>query len=150
MQEFDGDILLFKNGNEIYSNFYPVTVTLEGLSFPSVEHGFQAAKTKNIFLRKKIAEIPANEAGKAKRAGRRLILRSDWDMIKISIMKYLLIQKFSVPPFKEALLNTKNCNIVEGNYWHDNYWGDCYCPKCKNKKGQNVLGKLIMKIRNEL
>jgi predicted NAD-dependent protein-ADP-ribosyltransferase YbiA (DUF1768 family) len=48
---------------------------------------------------------------------------------------------------RKALLATHPQELVEGNYWHDNYWGNCLCPKCTHIEGQNHLGKLLMKIR---
>lgn len=29
-------------------------------------------------------------------------------------------------------------------------WGNCDCPRCSNKVGQNLLGKTLMKVREEL
>ena len=51
---------------------------------------------------------------------------------------------------RETLLGTSTKELVEGNYWHDNVWGDCSCEKCKNIKGQNLLGKQLMQVRQEI
>lgn len=51
---------------------------------------------------------------------------------------------------KQKLLNTDNAYLEEGNTWHDNIWGNCQCDKCKAVAGQNYLGKILMKIREEL
>lgn len=130
-----------------FSNFYPCAVHFEGLNYPTTEHAFQAAKSKNGMDRRIISELSADQAGEAKRLGRQVVLRKDWSIVNISIMKRLLMQKFSYDNFKELLLSTGDEHIVEGNYWHDNFWGDCYCKKCKDIEGQNNLGKLIMKVR---
>jgi ribA/ribD-fused uncharacterized protein len=140
----------FTSDNEEYSNFYPVEVQFEGIVYPSVEHAFVAAKSLNIMFRKEISEMPADSAGLAKRKGRKVKLRPDWDLIKLRVMRELLDQKFRQPKFKEKLLASGDAEIIEGNYWHDNYWGDCYCKKCINIKGKNHLGRLIMKIREEI
>lgn len=64
-------------------------------------------------------------------------------------MKKALLAKFKQNiSLKELLLETNDCYLIEGNYWHDNIWGICYCKKCENIKGENRLGKLLMKIRN--
>jgi len=146
MQELT--INFFKDDYEKFSNFYPVTIDYEGITYPSVEHAYQAAKTKDKMIRIEISKIP--KPGKAKTFARKIKLRSDWEMIKISVMRSLLIQKFSKDEFKELLISTNNSYIEEGNYWHDNFWGNCYCKKCKEKEGKNLLGKLLMKIRSEL
>jgi len=138
----------FKNDYEMFSNFYPVSIYYLGYYFPSVEHAFVASKSDNPMFWYKIAQIPEDQAGKAKRFGRKVKLRKNWDMLKLSYMKRLLMQKFSYHRFKELLLSTGDAILIEGNYWHDNYWGDCYCPKCANIVGQNQHGKMLMKVRD--
>ena len=152
MQKLD-HVDSFKDEYEMFSNFYPITVQYEDVEYPSVEHAFVAAKSNDVLFRKMVAEIPADEAGAAKRKGRNkklCKLRPNWDLMKISVMRKLLTQKFGNTKFRRLLLSTGQMELIEGNYWHDNYWGDCYCKKCKSIKGQNNLGKLLMKIRFEL
>jgi predicted NAD-dependent protein-ADP-ribosyltransferase YbiA (DUF1768 family) len=76
--------------------------------------------------------------------GKQVHLRSDWEQYKPVIMENLLKQKFSQEPLRSKLIATGNCQLVEGNYWHDTYWGIC------DGKGTNMLGKLLMEIRTEL
>jgi len=137
----------FNNEYEKFSNFYPCTVFFEGRNYPTIEHAFQAAKSKSWKFRKNVSEVPVDKPGYTKKLGRTVPLRKDWEMVKISIMRRLLIQKFSLDEFKTLLTSTDDADIVEGNYWHDNYWGNCYCAKCKDIEGKNQLGKLLMKIR---
>jgi len=51
---------------------------------------------------------------------------------------------------KKRLKNTEGYELIEGNFWHDCYWGNCSCEKCKNIEGQNVLGRLLMKVRTAI
>lgn len=141
-------IRFFKGDYEKFSNFYPVVVHFESRNYPSVEHGFVAAKTTNELFRKRISEMSKDSAGLAKGKGRNVKLRPNWDLMKYSVMKRLLMQKFSYHEFRKLLLSTDDAYIEEGNYWHDNYWGNCSCKKCLNIKGKNMLGKLLMKIRD--
>jgi ribA/ribD-fused uncharacterized protein len=143
----ESSINFFKDNYEKFSNFYPVVIFYEGRNYPSVEHAYVAAKTKDEFFRKTISELPAKDAGKAKKLGRKVKLRANWDLMKYNLMKRFLMQKFSYDEFRSLLLSTGNCYIEEGNYWHDNYWGNCYCKKCEDKEGKNKLGKLLMKVR---
>lgn len=129
------------------SNFYSVDVFLDGTKYPSVEHAYQAAKTLNRTDRLRI--LRAKEPGFAKRLGRKVVLRPDWEDIKIDVMYNLLKQKFDKSVTNHFLIATYPKEIEEGNHWHDNFWGNCYCSKCKHVKGQNHLGKLLMKIREE-
>ena len=130
------------------SNFYEHPIEENGIIYPTNEHYFQAMKTLNIAERKKIAAAPT--PGEAKRMGRSVSLRPDWEEIKLDVMKRGLRLKFADLALAEKLLDTLDEELVEGNWWHDNIWGNCNCDKCKNIKGQNNLGKLLMKIRAEL
>ena len=130
------------------SNFASSKLVYDGIEYPTVEHAFQAVKTLDIEERKAIAKLPT--PGEAKRAGRRVNLRSDWEKVKDGIMYDILKEKFKDPELKAKLLATGDEYLEEGTTWHDNYWGNCYCDKCKNVEGKNTLGKLLMKIREEL
>lgn len=141
-------ITKFSGEYEKLSNFYPVIVCFEGINYPSVEHAYVSAKTKDGMAKRIISELKADEAGKAKRIGRKFKLRSDWDIIKLGVMKRCLMQKFLYSEFKILLLSTGDSHIVEGNYWHDNYWGNCLCRDCAEIQGQNHLGKMLMKVRD--
>jgi ribA/ribD-fused uncharacterized protein len=128
------------------SNFVDVQVSLEGVMYPSVENAYVAAKMVDKRLRSVFTKISSAEA---KRLGRNLPLRSDWDSVKLEVMRNLLKQKFSYKWFAEKLSATGNQEIVEGNTWHDNFWGSCSCEDCGNM-GLNNLGKLLMEIREEM
>lgn len=130
------------------SNFYESPIVDEdGLTYPTVEHYFQAMKTLDMEERRKIAA--AETPGQAKRYGRRVHLRYDWEVIKFDVMETGLRKKFEDPILKEKLIATGDKKLIEGNYWHDNIWGSCYCGNCNNK-GANHLGRLLMKIRKEI
>lgn len=124
------------------SNFWPAPVKMYGLEYPTVEHAYQAAKTldkeEREFIR--LQSTPGN----AKRAGKTLTVREDWETFKVGAMKILLERKFSIPHLKEKLLATGDALIVEENTWGDTFWGVC------NGKGQNTLGKLLMEVRASL
>ncbi len=132
----------FRGKYSFLSNFWPVRVDYEGVTYPSVEHAFQAAKTLNPEEREDIRL--AGSAGNAKRLGQKVTIRPDWDNIKIAIMQDLIEKKFAYPNLKEMLLNTGDEELVEGNSWGDVFWG-VYCGE-----GQNWLGKTLMKVRDEL
>ena len=131
------------------SNFEPCEVTFEGVTYPSTEHAYQAAKTLNPKIRA-LFLLPSVTAGKAKRMAKTMKVREDWNDVRVGVMEGLLRQKFA-PGTSLALelAVLKDYDICEGNYWHDNFWGSCTCAKCADK-GENVLGKLLMKLRDEL
>lgn len=140
----------FTGQHQFASNFYPVEVQMGGAWYKSVEHAYQAYKTEDLELRKPFYMNPSMTASQAKKLGRTLVVRSFWEIYKLEVMEKLLYQKFFNRELAEDLLATGDHELVEGNYWHDNYWGNCICNKCKNLVGQNHLGKLLMKIRDDL
>lgn len=84
----------------------------------------------------------------AKRLGRKVQLRPDWDSQKLIIMENILQIKFEPKHMRDLLLDTKSYEIIEQNIRHDVYWGSCVCKKHKTL-GKNILGKLLMKIRDK-
>lgn len=125
------------------SNFYLADVELDGLPYKSTEHAYQAAKTLNEEERLQIRE--SAKCGDAKRLGQKVTMRSDWEEVKLGIMKDLVRQKFTKhPDLKEKLLATGDAYLEESNTWSDCWWGVC------NGKGQNHLGKILMEVRKEL
>ena len=114
-------ITSFSGAYAFLSNFYPCEVMLDGEWYKSVEHAYQAAKTLNLEERRRIASMPT--PGKAKRAGRAVKLRENWEQIKCQVMLQLLRQKFSDARLKELLLDTKDAELIEVNNHKDNYWG---------------------------
>lgn len=134
-------ITQFNGNNRWLSNFTACSVQLDGVTYRSTEAAYQAAKTIVDTERLQFQSMPP---GKAKRAGRHVTMRADWNVIKLSVMEDLTRQKYSTELMKFRLLNTGDVEIQEGNSWGDTFWGIC------GGVGQNNLGKIIMKIRQEL
>ncbi len=131
----------FQGDNRWLSNFFPCSVVLDDVIYPSTENAYQAAKTMSSIERKPFETITPAEA---KKLGRRVKCGRDWGVAKLQIMEDLNRQKFSSEPFRSTLLATGDQWIEEGNTWGDTFWGVC------NSWGENNLGKLIMRIRREL
>lgn len=124
------------------SNFYPCVVHVAGFVCPSVEHGFQAMKAvkqEDFYL-----VMGARTPGIAKKIGRQIEKRFDWEQVKEGVMLQLLRDKFGSNPLRKALLDTGDAELIEGNTWGDRYWGVC------KGVGQNRLGVLLMQVREEL
>jgi ribA/ribD-fused uncharacterized protein len=136
----------FKGGYSFLSNFEPCDIEYNGVAFNSVEHAYQAAKATNMEDMLKVAAC--NTPGQAKRMGKKIKMRPDWDAVKIQIMSDLVRQKFYKPEFKQKLLDTKDHELIEGNTWGDKIWGCIW--NGSQWVGQNNLGKILMQIRNEL
>lgn len=137
------EINRFSGAYEFLSNFYPCKIIDEDeYEYSSVEAAFQEQKTLSLEEKKKFTFL--KDPSEAKSLGRRVSLRSDWEQIKDSVMEKFVRQKFSEPVLKDKLLSTGDAILIEGNYWKDYYWGVC------KGVGKNKLGKILMKIREEL
>jgi ribA/ribD-fused uncharacterized protein len=133
----------FQGEYRFLSNFYPATVEFEGLRYPTAEHAYQSAKTLDMQERKRIAQLPTPE--EAKREGRKLSLRSDWETAKFEVMERVVRDKFTRNlELRQKLLETGDAELVEGNTWNDRIWG------VYQGTGENRLGKILMKVRSEL
>ena len=133
---FDGD-------NRFLSNFYPSVVSYNDYDYPTVEHAYQAAKTLNPTQQTEIRLAPT--PSQAKRLGRYVHMRHDWNDVKVGIMESLLRQKFiGYHELSKKLYDTGDLYLEETNSWGDTFWGVC------SGKGQNVLGNLLMKIRTDV
>ena len=132
----------FSGKYRFLSNFFPCEITYEGITYPSVEHAFQAAKSLDLKERKSISELKT--PGQAKKYGKQVNLRQEWEKIKFDVMETLVRQKFSTTELKEKLLKTGKADLEEGNTWGDTTWG------VYNGIGDNHLGKILMKIRGTI
>lgn len=129
------------------SNFSNAPVAYAGLEFPNVECAFQAAKCANPADQPQFRDLTA---GQAKRLGRRVRMRDDWERVKLAVMLEMLRQKFTPDRVAgQALLATGDADLVEGNDWGDQFWG---CTRGPDGAwvGENHLGKLLMRVRAEL
>lgn len=124
------------------SNFFLSPVKYNGVEYRSIEHAYQAAKATTPIDHDSIAS--ATTPAKAKKLARFIILRPGWDGSKVGLMEELVWAKFSIPELKEKLLATGDAILIEGNWWNDTFWGIC------KGKGQNILGKILMNVREEL
>ena len=135
-------IVGFKGEHRYLSNFWRAIVLFEGVAYMSAEHAYQAAKTKDAKERKQIAACKT--AVEAKRAGKKLTMRDDWDAVKLEVMDTIVRDKFyRNATLAKLLIQTAPAEIIEENNWGDTFWGVC------NGVGDNNLGKILMKVRAE-
>ena len=133
------DITAFVGPYRWLSNFWPCQINFMGLTFPSVENAYQAAKCKDPIRRKLFLSC---SAATAKSLGRQIEIHPDWDNIKLGVMFRLIEKKFQDPILRKILLDTGDHQLIEGNNWGDTFWGVC------NGEGQNRLGKILMAERS--
>lgn len=132
----------FTGEHRFLSNFWIAPITVGGRRWASSEHCYQAAKS----LRPVDWDLISSQrtAGGAKRAGRRVSIREDWDTIKLEVMEEIVRAKFDQHvDLRNKLLETGSAMLVEQNTWGDTFWGMC------GNTGHNHLGKILMKIRGD-
>lgn len=140
-----GEIDRFDGEFAFLSNFYysDIVYGKYGWCWPTIEHAFQAAKTLDDNYQSHI--LMAGTPGQAKRLGRSVALRPDWEQVKLGVMKELLALKFAPGTELAAkLIATGDRQLTEGNNWNDKYWGVC------RGIGMNWLGRLLMDQRSFL
>lgn len=138
----------FRGNYAFLSNYYPCKIIYNGLQYSTTEHAYQSAKSISFTDHERIRNKKTPHESKIE--GNKIVVREDWDKVKFSIMKEVLIEKFKRPDLAERLLNTGDRILVEGNWWHDNIWGSCECETCIKIEGKNWLGKLLMEVREEI
>lgn len=136
-------IISFTGPNFFLSNFYPCEVAFEGKVYKSSEHAYMASKTEDLNIREYIAA--QSTPGQAKKIGRSIPLRDNWDEVRVHYMRTILKSKFSDQFLYEKLLSTSPHELIEGNAWGDTFWGQCPIDN-----GKNMLGKLLMELRDDI
>ena len=124
------------------SNFHQSHFKLDGYTWPTVEHFFQASKFEGTDLYHKIRK--AKTPGEAKKLGQSRGLRPDWEKVKIKVMHRALRAKFQISTFRSMLKFTGD-ELIEEVSPYDYVWGTG-----KDGKGKNLLGKLLMRVRTEI
>jgi ribA/ribD-fused uncharacterized protein len=142
--------IFFYNRDEPYyefTNFYQAPIDLDGKTWPTTEHYFQAQKfigtsylevIRNFDRPRQAFDLSRNPTVSRWR-------RKDWEDIKIDIMRKALLAKFTQhKPLRQMLLGTGDNMLVEHTP-HDKFWGNG-----GDGSGQNHLGMLLMEIRHDL
>jgi len=141
-----GSITSFTGDHRFLSNFYPCKVRYLGAVYQSVEQAFQASKATNSQDRERIRKCLT--AKDAKRLGRVIRLRKDWESVKLAHMEMFVEEKFKDPELRQWLLATGDAELVEGNHWGDNFWGRT--ERDGRLIGENHLGRILMKVRSRI
>lgn len=140
----DNAIRSFREEYDYLSNFYPAPVEYKGLWYLNNEAAFQAQKCMTEEEKQAFTQL---EPSKAKRLGRQVPLRPDWEEVKVEIMAEIVRAKFTQNPWLASrLVATGDREIIEGNTWGDTCWG----VDTRTGKGKNHLGKILMELRDQL
>lgn len=129
----------FQGDYRFLSNFWTSPVLLDDVQYGSVEAAFQAAKTTDPSQRQ---VFQTADPATAKRLGKLLKLRPDWNDLRLDVMRDLLEQKFAPgSALAKQLKATGRKPLIEANTWGDTFWG------VSKGVGSNHLGQLLEEIR---
>ena len=132
-------ILTFQGPYRFLSNFF---IEPDGTN---VEAEYQAMKCANPV---DAAKFDGMLPWTAKKFGRSVQMRSDWNAVRKDVMRELVRQKFEDhEELRAALIATGDARLVEGNGWLDATWG---VTRWGLGVGKNWLGEILMEVREEL
>lgn len=131
----------------VFDNFSSFAVDWHGRRWPTSEHAYQASHffdTTPEIVEAIFEARSAHEAYKIAKANADKA-PENWDEIKVAIMTEIVRAKCEQNPYvKEKLLDSGDLDIIEDSP-KDNFWG-----WGKNRDGRNELGKIWMRLRDEL
>ena len=142
--------ILFYRANEvpygIFSNFdtkHPIIV--EGKEWVSTEHYFQAQKFAGTPHEEAVRLVEKPRDAAAMGRDRSRPLRTDWEEVKDDVMRKAIWAKFTqYPDLRYILIETGDAELVE-HTTNDYYWADG-----GDGTGKNMLGKILMQVREDL
>lgn len=128
-----------------FSNFAAHPIEIDGKIWPTSEHYFQGQKFEDASHQEaiRLEESPMIAARMGRDRSKKL--REDWEIVKDQVMLDAVRAKFTQhEELRATLLSTGESELIEHTK-NDNYWGDG-----GDGTGQNMLGKILMKVREEL
>lgn len=128
-----------------FSNFAAYPIELDGKVWPTSEHYFQAQKFEDEAHAEAIrnANSPMIAARMGRDRGKKL--RPDWEQVKDDVMRKAVRAKFTQHgDIRKILLETGNAHLIEHTN-NDSYWADG-----GDGRGRNMLGQILMQVRDEI
>ena len=132
-----------------FSNLFRRPMEFEGRVYPTAEHAYQAGKARKDEVREWILSAPTPSlVAMAAHGLYTWDIVPEWSRTKFDRMRKVLKAKFSQhEDLKKLLLSTGNARLVEAGRTDNavnRTWGEV------NGKGQNMLGVLLMEVRDEI
>lgn len=137
--------IFFRGHKSPFSNFYEVLINHNGQQFTSTEAAYQYCKAETMGDSYRARKILHAKTGlHAFRIAEKIQTDERWKNKKVKVMEGLVKEKLRACELvRAALLETGSKKIIEDTS-HE-FWG-----RGKEGKGQNMLGKIWMKFRQNL
>ena len=145
-KETDQAVYFFTPAFHPFDSFSAHRVKIWGLEFPTAEHAFQWKKFSQVMpdISALILEAPSPEAAKQISIENKKYMSENWHQEKVAVMEEIFRAKAEQnQDVREALKRSGKRQIIE-NSPVDSFWG--IGP---NGDGQNMVGKIWMKIRDD-
>lgn len=152
-------VCLFYQKDNPFSNFYPAEIDAEGHHFATSEHYYHFKKAEIFDDQETMAKIlQTTDPGKAKALGRKVknFDESFWSSCSVDMMQMVNLAKYKQnPDIRKVLLDTEDLILAEASPI-DKIWGigmkstDPGAHNPSNWKGQNLLGMVLMRVREQL
>ena len=143
----DDKVFGFFEDYRFLSNFYRTPITINGIRYPSSEHVYMMCKSKEPLNMRDTERCLTMSCRDIKIWGSRVELDEQWEQKKYTLMDKILTYKFTQNEnLRNKLISTKGKELIEANSWGDQYWG----YDVNAEKGENNLGILLMKIRDNI
>lgn len=142
----DQQVCFYEQDFYVLSNFSSFRLLWQGVDFDTSEAAYHWEKfPDHPQIRGAIVKArSAHDAYKVAEANKPL-RRPDWDLVKVSVMKGILMAKAQQHEYvRRKLIATGDRQLIEDS-WRDDFWG--WGP---HRDGQNMLGKLWMQVRSEI
>ncbi len=141
----DDPILFYEREYYVFSNFSSFILEWKGRVWMTSEHAYHSERFEDTAMKDEVYAMRSAHDAFTYAQTHKHLQRSDWDDIKIAIMKEILHAKVAQHAYvKKKLLESGSREIIEDS-WRDDFWG-----WGANKDGKNMLGKLWMEVRDEV
>lgn len=128
-----------------FSNFSLHPIVVDGKEYKTNEHYFQSVKFVDEEYREKVRLSKTPKEAKQLGSSRAHKIHPDWDARRNAVMETAVRSKFTQhESLRTLLLSTGTDRLIEDSP-HDYYWG---CGR--NRTGKNMLGNILMKVREEI
>jgi predicted NAD-dependent protein-ADP-ribosyltransferase YbiA (DUF1768 family) len=144
-------ITLFKQENKFLNLYHQHPFEYKDVVYGSILHAyfsiidFNNKEIYNCISQAKHPNVSMIIEEIAKKGG--------YHITDFNLLKEIVKAKFSYKwndTIRRDLFLTKTKMLINMNNKHDNILGYCYCKECKDIEKQNILGKILMEVRNEL
>lgn len=143
--ETEGPICFYEQRHYWLSNFSAFAVMYDGQLWPTSEHAYQAMKFGDGMRQEMIRRCTSAHAAMTLAREWRHYETEDWLDVKVLIMEGICRSKMLQHEYiRKKLLKTGDRELIEASPV-DAFWG--WGP---NRDGRNELGKIWMRLREEL